>query len=318
VDVAVLAEAVALAGAREPFTLATVVWRRGPSSSHVGSKAIVHADGTIDGWLGGACAEPSVVREALAALGDGKPRLLLLGDASELVGPPGAVTVPMACESEGAIEVYLEPVVPRPHVVVVGRSPAVFMLATLAVDLGWDVAVVDRDGRATDHPHPALVRTTLDLAALGVRSGSAVVVATQGHYDDLALDAALATPAGYVGLVASAKRAASTLELLADRGVSSEQLQRVVAPAGLDLGPVENAEIGVAVLAELVARRASGQFGAAPPPPARVQAVDPVCGMVVDPATTPYHSRVGDRGVHFCAAGCKAVFDKDPNAYPVS
>jgi len=299
-DLAVLNEAVALSARREPFTLATVVWRRAPSSGRVGSKAIIRPDGSVEGWLGGACALATVVRESLAAMADGQPRLLFLGQADELErrAGEGLVTVPMACESEGALEVYLEPMLPSPQLVAIGRSPAVSALAAMAGQLGWSVAVID------DGP--------LDLSELGIGGASAVVVATQGHYDDLALEAALQTGAGYVGLVASAKRAASTLGLLRDRGVADEQLARIVAPAGLDLGPVENAEIAVAVLADLVARRAAGQLSSVAGPadltlPAT--AIDPVCGMTVDVATAKYRSHRAGADYFFCAPGCKAQFD---------
>src|SRR5205823_8345068 len=109
-DLAVLNEAVALSARREPFTLATVVWRRAPSSGRVGSKAIIRPDGSVEGWLGGACALATVVRESLAAMADGQPRLLFLGqaDALERRAGEGLVTVPMACEREGALEVYAE------------------------------------------------------------------------------------------------------------------------------------------------------------------------------------------------------------------
>ena len=116
----------------DAFLLATVVWRRGPSSGKRGYKALVFPDGAVVGWLGGACAEPTVVREAKQALQDAHPRLMFLGPADELDGRfrKGVVSVPMACESEGALEVYLEPVLPVPHVVVIGRSPAVGTLAS--------------------------------------------------------------------------------------------------------------------------------------------------------------------------------------------
>jgi xanthine dehydrogenase accessory factor len=322
VEIGALTDAVELAAAREPFVLATVVWRRGPSSGRVGAKAVIRADGSISGWLGGACAEPTVVREAQAAMGDGQPRLLFLGRPDELDrrAEDGMVTVPMACESEGAVEVYLEPFLPKPRVVVIGRSPAVFTLTSLALTLEWDVVVVDDGGQPTDHPQPALVRTTLDLGDLGVDGPTAVVVATQGHYDDLALEAALATGAGYIGVISSAKRAAGTFELLRGRGVTEEQLGRVTAPAGLDLGAVDNAEIAVAVLAELVARRAAGLLAAAPP--ASIAAIedspverDPVCGMAVDPAQAKYRATHDGIDYVFCAAGCKATFESHPTSY---
>jgi xanthine dehydrogenase accessory factor len=317
-DVRVLADAVDLAAARVPFALATVVWRRGPSSGHVGAKAVITADGVVHGWLGGACAQPTVVRAALDAMRDAQPRLLFLGQPDELDrrAEEGMVTVPMACESEGAIEVYLEPVVPRPQVVAIGRSPAVFTLTSLGVALGWDVAVIDDGGRPDDHPHPDLVRTELDLSGLGIGGATAIVVATQGHYDDQALEAALATDAGYIGLVASGKRADSTLALLRAQGIGEERLARVIAPAGLDLGPVENHEIAVSILADLVARRAAGRLANHMPPIAEPEtAIDPVCGMTV---VVPGAKHVVDHdGVthHFCAASCKAAFAADPMRY---
>jgi xanthine dehydrogenase accessory factor len=322
-DLDVLARAVELAGAREPFALATVVWRRAPSSGHVGSKAVIRVDGSVEGWLGGACAEPTVVRQAQEAMADGHPRLLFLGRPDELDrrAADGMVTVPMACESEGALEVYLEPILPCPQVVVVGRSPAAFTLATLARALEWDVAVIDDGGDAAAHPFPELVRTTLDLSegsGIGVGRASAIVVATQGHYDDLALEAALATDAGYVGLVATEKRAAATIALLRDRGIGEEQLLRVVAPAGLDLGRVDNAEIAVAVLADLVARRAAGQLAGTAPVRSLATAADPVCGMTVAVDDAKYRLEYAGTNYYFCAPGCLAAFEADPSRYAVT
>src|SRR5262245_21053221 len=271
-DAGVLAAALELTQARRPFTLATVVWRRSPSSGHVGSKGIVLDDGTVRGFIGGACAEPAVVRESVAALADGSPRLLFLGPPDEArahdVG--GTVSMPMACQSEGALEIYLEPFLPGPQVVVVGRSPAVHALAVQARSLDWDVAVIDDGGVASEHPFPELVRTTLDLSGLGIGPASAIVIATQGHYDELALSAALDTTAGYIGVVAAEKRASALIESLRDEGIDDTELARVHAPAGLDLGAVDNAEIAVAVLADLVARRAAGQFRGYTPAPKRV------------------------------------------------
>lgn len=313
-DLDVLRRAATLADDRQPFAIATVVWRRAPSSSHVGSKALIHPDGSADGWLGGACAEPTVVREALAAMADGEPRLLFLGRNDELDqrAEDGRVIVPMACDSEGAVEVYLEPVLPAPQLIAIGRTPAVFTISTVAVALGWDVTVIDDGGSPEEHPYPDRVRTALDLDGLGIGPATAIVVATQGHYDDLALEVALATDAGYIGLVASLKRAASVLDLLRQRNIDEAGLRRITAPAGLDLGAVENSEIGIAVIAELVGRRAAGQLGVTVPRPlAEPGAVDPVCGMVVDPATSRYRSIRNGNDVYFCAPGCKAAYDAD-------
>ena len=323
-----LAEATALAEARTPFVLATVVWRRGPSSGQQGSKAVILADGTVRGWLGGACAEPTVVLQAREALLDGQPRLLMLGEregagggvggaegagegvGADTKGAGGVHSVPMACENDGALEVYLEPVPPCPQLVVVGRSPAVHALALMGQALEWEVVVIDEGGKPDEHPVPALVRTTLDFSDLGVGVSSAVVVATQGHYDDLALAAALETEASYVGLVAAPKRADAVRERLAGRGVPPDQLARINAPAGLDLGRLSNRELAVSILADLVALRASGRLALGSVPAESETSVDPVCGMTVLVADAKYFSvdAAGEK-VWFCAPGCKQTFD---------
>lgn len=296
-----------------PFVLATVVWRRGPTSGRQGYKAVVEPDGRVRGWLGGACAEPSVVREALRALQEGTPRLMFLGpDAPDR---PGQVNVPMACESEGSMEVYLEPVLPAPQLIAIGRSPVVDGLVRLAGALGWRTVVVDDGGSPEDHPEAGRVVTTLDLSGLEIDARTYLVVATQGHYDEPALERALGTEARYVGLVASRKRADTVLEYLRERGVGEEGLARIRAPAGLDLGPVETEEIAVAVLAELVGLKASGGPGAGVEVAATEEAVDPVCGMLVDPAKARFTARHAGRTHHFCAAGCRRAFRAHPERY---
>jgi xanthine dehydrogenase accessory factor len=299
----VLQLAAELSGRGEPFVLATVVWRRAPSSGKEGATALITPDRRVRGWLGGACAEPTVVREALKALEEGSPRLLFLGPPEELEGRArdGVVTVPIACQSEGALEVYVEPVLPQPQIVAIGRSPAAGALAALATGLGW---------------RSVLVEDSADLGA-DVDERSYVVVATQGHFDEEALEHALATPAGYVGLVASRKRADAVLGYLRDRGVAEEALSRVHAPAGLDLGHVSTDEIAVAILAEIVQLRAAGalETGAVAETPARHEEIDPVCGMTVDVADARYRTVHEGHTYYFCSAACLESFESDPARY---
>ncbi|MGZ8570686.1 MAG: XdhC family protein, partial [Actinomycetota bacterium] len=209
----VLALAAELSSRGEPFVLATVVWRRSPSSGKEGATALITPDRKVRGWLGGACAEPTVVREALRLLEEGRPSLMFLGPPEELDAHrrDGVVTVPIACQSEGALEVYVEPVLPQPQMVAIGRSPAAKALARMAGGLGWRSVLVDDDADPSVEVAGARVVTTLDLAEAGVDARSFVIVATQGHYDEEALERALRTPAPYVGLVASSKRAEAIL-----------------------------------------------------------------------------------------------------------
>lgn len=298
-----LTEASGLRAERRPFVLATVVWRRAPTSGRAGAKAIVLADGSVRGFIGGACAEPTLVRQAHEALVDGRPRLLFLGPLDDLDGVlrAGIVRVPMACESEGALEIYLEPMLPAPRVVVVGHSPLASTLATLADGLGWSSETVDDEAA---------------LAQLRADGATAIVVATQGRYDEAALQAALATDAGYVGLVASRRRAAAVVEWLRESGVEPEALQRLHSPAGIDLGAVDNPEIAVAILAELVTLRAQGRLrvGVEGTPPSQ-EAVDPVCGMTVTVDGARHVSELEGRTFYFCAASCKRTFDAAPDKF---
>lgn len=302
----------------EAFVLATVVWRRGPSSGKQGYRAVITTSGRVHGWIGGACAEPIVVREARHALVEGVPRLIFLGTPDELETAAmreGMFFLPMSCQSEGALEIYIEPVEPKPHVVVIGRSPMAESLVQITQAIGWRAVLVDPDGgSAEDHPLAERVVSGLDFKEAGVDGRSLVVVATQGHHDEEAMEQALAAGPAYVGLVGSRQRAASVLGYLADRGVSKEVLDRVKVPAGLDLGRVSHREIAVGILAELVKLRAAGQLaaGEAVEVPEVEEAVDPVCGMTVEVASARHTFDYEGTTYYFCCPGCRRAFSKDP------
>ena len=340
----VLERASELAREGQAFALATVVWRQGPSSGQLGSRAIITADGEVHGWIGGACAEPVVIREARQVISDGEPRLLLLGTPDQFgeTVPEGMTVVPIACQSEGALEVFIEPVQPAPRLVVVGRSPMAQTLADLAGALGWRTALLD--GR--------------EFSTADADEGSMVVVATQGHDDEEAIEQALAARPAYLGLVASQRRGAAVLGYLKDRGVPKNQLNRVKVPAGLNLGRTSHREIAVAILAELVQLRAAGEIpggtagagaastggagtgaastaatstatastrgaradrgkraAAAPAAAAPAEATDPVCGMTVVADDSSYPLVHDGVTYYFCRAGCRRAFEADPAAY---
>ncbi len=253
-----------LSNGGEAFALATVVWRRGPSSAKEGYKALITEDGAVTGWVAGACTEPLMVRQALKAMKDGKPRLMLIGAPEDIDtrSRDGLLTFAQTCQSEGALEVFVEPVLPSPHLVIIGRSPVVDVMSAIGKAVGWRTVIVDDEGGSgSDHLSADKVVNSLDLAEAGVNSRSFVVVATQGHYDEDAVEKALQTDAAYVGLVASRKRAAAVLDYLREAGVSEDDLKRVHAPAGLDLGRVVHEEIAIGVIGEIVKLKAAGELG---------------------------------------------------------
>jgi xanthine dehydrogenase accessory factor len=302
----VLEEVRELARSGQTFALATVVWRQGPSSGKQGSRAIITAEGEVRGWIGGACAEPAVIRAAKQVIADGNTRLLLLGTPDQFGAavPEGMTVVPISCQSEGALEVYIEPVFPAPHLVIVGGSPMAQTLATLASALNWSADLVSGP----------------DFTAGHAGERSMVVVATQGHGDEEIMARAIAARPAYLGLVASRRRGEAVLGYLAERGVPKDRLDAVHVPAGLDLGKTTHEEIAVAILAELVRLRASGALGRTPAPAPRAElthpeAVDPVCGMTVTADSSGRPLGRGGVTYYFCCAGCRRTFEENPDAY---
>lgn len=303
---AVMARAVELVETGESFAMATVVWRQAPSSGQHGSRAIVTADGEVYGWIGGACAEPVLLREARRVLDEGRSALVWLGQEADLEGmhvPEGVLTIPISCQSDGALQIFIEPVMAAPHVLVVGRSPMAVTLLDLVRDLGWRGDLVSAE----------------EFHGCQITSSTAVIVATQGHGDEEALQTAVEADPMFVGLVASSKRGNVVREFLAEQGVDATRLAAVQVPIGLDLGHTGHREIAVSILAELVQRRAAGEFKPrrrdALPVVEPESVIDLVCGMTVDavPSNRPFEYQ--GTTYYFCAPGCRKAFEKDPGSF---
>jgi len=296
----------------EPFALATVVRCERPTSAKPGAKALIREDGTVSGWIGGSCAEPVVVREGLRALRDGQPRFIaLVGEGG--TGPgrhEGVLEYPMTCHSGGTLEVFVEPVLPRPQLLLIGRGPVVETLAKLSEAMDFVVTVASSEG-STDQP-----------LQLRVTPRTFVVVVTHGTSDEEAVEYALGSEAGYVSLVASRKRAGVVIDALRARGVPAERLGRLRAPAGLDIGAVSPQEIAVSILAEIIHVSRSQQRKRETPTVAEetveTHSTDPVCGMSVEISSAKHRSEVAGRSFYFCCARCKKAFDQDPARYVAS
>ena len=243
--------------------------------------------------MGGACSQPTLVKVALESLNSGAPTLVVLGEHDHR---QDVITVPMACSSEGAMEVYMEPVLPAPHAHVVGNSPMTTTLVRLLETIEWRVTHADDP----------------DMPDVG--PDSHVVVATQGHYDEQAVEGALGARARYVGLVASEKRASSVKAWLREAGVTEDQLADLRAPAGYDLGSTDHQGIAVAILAELVASQTT-THPAIEEIDMPTYATDPVCHMTVDVETARWTFDHEGETYYFCAPGCRKAFSEDPAAY---
>jgi xanthine dehydrogenase accessory factor len=292
------ARAEQLSQARAPFVVATVVRRQRPSSVRAGDTALVLADGTIEGFVGGTCAEESVRLHALRVLETGEPLLLRIlpdGDGSPPApGSPagshaeGEITVANPCLSGGALELFLEPRMPAPRVVVLGETPVAAALAELGGRVG--LAVEAGEPREDD---------------LGV------VVASHGRDEERVLERALRAHVPYVGLVAGRRRGAAVLAAL---DVSGEDRARVRTPAGLDIGAYTAEEIAVSILAELISVRRR-RVTAPPAVSGPATAVDPVCGMEIAVTQSTPQLHHGATAVYFCGAGCRDAYAADPERH---
>ena len=309
--------------AGKPFVLATVVRVERPTSAKPGAKAVITADGTLSGWVGGSCTEPAVRREAKKALQDGEPRLLrLCGPETMGQGPQeGVVEVALTCVSGGTVEIYIEPQLAEPQLIVIGHQSTAESLATIGKTAGFKVTVLGHGITSEQFPDADVLIDELDYTHLHFSPQTAVVVTSHGNYDEESLQIALQSDASYVALIASEKRATEVLEYLRGAGVSIEDLERLRSPAGIDLGGHEPGEIALSVVAEIVQLRhqSSGEavVTIAAPSHTHEEALDPVCGMTVDIATSTLMTSHQGHTYHFCSIGCKHRFEDQPETYLV-
>ena len=312
-----------LTQAQEAFVLATVVWCEHPTSAKPGAQAIIQHDGRITGWIGGNCAQPVVVREALRLLKEGgDPYLLHLGGAADTEPPRCERDIrvfPMTCASGGALEIYMEPHFPPPHLVLIGDSPVIVALSQMAPALDFIVTQIQH----------------ADLSQLSIDERTYILVATHGQYDEDALEQALPGPAAYVGMVSSPRRAEACRAYLRTSGLTEQAIERLCAPAGLDIGAVTPAEIAASILAEIVqvqrhksaveqtSHKHASDRASLPTADTGIDAVnstpetaiDPVCGMSVEIAGARHHLNYNSQDFYFCCPGCKRQFERNPQEY---
>lgn len=307
-----------LTQAGEPFVQATVVWCERPTSAKPGAQAIIRADGQITGWIGGSCAQPVVVRESLRMLREGsEPALMRLGTPDLGIVRQNVLVFPMTCASGGVLDIYMEPHLPQLQLLLIGDSPVIVALIPLASMLNFAVTQL----------------SDADLSQVAINEQTYILVATHGQYDEDALEHALRSPARYVGMVGSRRRAEAVRDYLRTSGLTEAQIARLRVPAGLDLGAITPEEIAASILAELVQVRRRGPILKEDDKPSLLEeqsggnqkdssaisasAIDPVCGMMVEIATARHRSNLDGRDFYFCCPACKRLFESNPQEYLV-
>lgn len=325
----VLDRANSLKAAGKPFALATVVRCESPTSAKPGAKAIITPEGEIEGWIGGGCAQPAVIKTAKQALQDGQPRLIRISPERSETAEAGVIDFGMTCHSGGTLDIFIDPVIARPALLIIGASPVAQALSGLARRVGFSVTAAFPG--ADKELFPEADRVVDGLEGIELASGvpSFVVVSTQGKRDEAGLEAALATGAEYIAFIASERKAQKLKAYLRERGHDGARVDAVTAPAGVAIGAVTPEEIALSVLAGVVQARRNGAGAvAAVAPPAKAaagaragqaqepaEAIDPVCGMTVATAGAEFRSEHAGKKYYFCCAHCQHSFEKEPQKY---
>ena len=301
----VVTRAAELRARGETFAVATVVRVQAPTSSRPGDKALVSPDGRLWGWIGGSCSEGLVKQEALRAIADGQPRLVQISAVEAPEHVPGVVSHVNTCPSGGSLDVFIDPHLPRPVLLVVGSTPVARTLIRLANAVGYRTCAAHPQATEADFPGADTIFSQLDFTATAFPPDTWAIVATMGHYDEDALESLLALDLPYIGLIASRRRATAVRDLLAARGVAG--LDRIRRP-GDNAVRLTQQEIALAALNDVVAERRQRRAVTPTPTVPGGRTVDPVCGMTVDPKDAIHRLRDGDTTVYFCSAHCRDAF----------
>ena len=277
---------------RTPYVHARVVLAEKPTSAKPGDEALIFSDGTIEGFVGGSCAESTVRTEGMSVLDDGHALLLRIAPMPEPDTQSGKRTVHNPCLSGGTLEIFLEPVMPAPLVAIFGDSPISGSLIKQGPGAGYEMVEWDN---------------SIDLATT-----FAVIVAAHGRDDEtMLLEAAVTAGVPYVGLVASRKRGTAVIEML---NLNPDQKASIYSPAGLDIGARTPDHIALSILAEMVQAGANSTEPRTPAPVCET-AIDPVCNMSVPMVNESIHAEFGGTTVWFCAPGCLKAYSANPEAF---
>jgi xanthine dehydrogenase accessory factor len=304
------------------FVTATVVRRETPSSGKSGDKAIINNFGEITGWIGGGCVRGIVLKEAEDAMRNGKSRLVKIGPSPSLIKQDGVIDYKMTCMSEGTVEVFLEPVFPPPHLVVIGQTLIAKALVKLAGVSGYRVTAVAPDAKPDTFENVDELITQLSLKNVTLSSTASIVVCTQGENDEEALEQVLAQSCCYKAFVASPKKKTAIFDNLVLQGFDKEKINSIYSPAGLDIHAKRPEEVAISILAQIIqVQNSLKSTGFTRFETTNLDKgvskyyINPVCGVPVDMHAPKHVVEYKNEKIYFCCDGCKIKFDADPEKY---
>jgi len=306
---------------KSPFVIASVINRQMPSSGKPGDKAVIEANGKITGWIGGGCTRGIIIKESLDAIRTGKPRIVNISPEGEIIPKDGVMDYKMTCHSGGAVEVYVEPILPRPHILILGKSHVAMALCKIAKAMDYQVSVIAKEA---DHLafSGADVLVATDHEQKQIQANSYIIVCTQGENDEAALGYALKSGVGYVSFIASRKKASAIFYNLRQMGIGFDDLKRIKTPAGIDINAKLPEEVAISILAEIIQELRSEKTTETESSQGSLENtnlfINPVCGVPVDKSSAKHIIEYQEQQYYFCCDGCKVKFEATPAKYALS
>lgn len=315
------------------FAIAQVVDRLAPSSGKVGDKALILESGELIGWVGGGCVRGIVIKEALDVIRSKRYRRIRISPEGGTLETENYKEYVMSCQSKGTVEILIEPVIPQPEIIIVGKSNIARKLAALAVAADFRVRVMANDADLQMFPGVYGVSDTIDFSSFKNLNNTYIIVTTQGEDDDISVKTALKTGACYVGFVASAKKSNDIRAYLLAEGISEQRIGHLHSPVGLDINAKLASEVAISILAEVIGHFRNGKALATPQggeqesegkvtteTPAADQFeeayyINPVCQVPVSKKNPKHIIEYKGELVYFCCDGCKVSFEKNPEQY---
>ena len=305
-------------GQGEEFAVAQVIWREAPSSGKPGDKAIILKDGSLIGWIGGGCVKGIAVKEAQEAIRENRSRLVRIDPDAENSEDGSHKTYRMTCHSGGTMELFIEPITPNPQLIIVGKSNIARALSKLAIATNLRVSVLSKDVHKGMFPGVNNIHDRVDFSKVNIDKNTFILVATQGEDDEDSIRKALETSCNYVGFISSLRKSVKIKEYLVQTELSTNRINELKAPVGMDINAKLPEEIAISILAEIVQLFRDPNRKAVQEPDTVINDdtyINPVCSTPVSKKDAKHVLEYGGHTVYFCCDGCKISFDTEPGKY---
>ena len=307
----------------ETVAVAQVVWRKVPTSGKPGDKAIISKNGMMTGWIGGGCVRSIAIKEAYQAIKDRKYRIVRISPDLEegMSQDPSIKTYKMVCHGGGSMEIFIEPVMPKPHIIVIGNSNISAALVKISKATDYKVSVLGRELEKEMFPEADNIFENLDFKDLKIGSNTFIIVATQGENDEEAVKNALLSGGNYVSLVASPKKAQHVKDYLFMNKVKPQLIDTLRTPAGLNINAKLPEEVAISILADIIKNFRSENDTAEDKTEnikndlSESYFINPVCNLPISKVDAKHIVDYKGHKVYFCCDGCKISFDKTPDHY---